>query len=276
MGRMKVGLALGGGGARGLAHIPMLEVFDELGVRPHCITGTSIGAIMGALYASGISGARIRAGVARMVVTKGDGFRRALEKRDALKWVGFFDLNFGPGGLFKGDRFMDFLYQSLRVATFKELAIPLRLVATDFWTAEQVVMDSGPLLSAVKASMGLPGVFTPVQRGGRVLVDGGGVNPLPHDLLTDCDVVVAVDVMGRMTAPGRRVPGMYRAVMGVFDTMQKTIIAEKAKASPPDILVRPDIVDVDLLEFYKADQIFEQAEPARRKLKRALERILAG
>lgn len=272
----KIGLALGGGGAKGLAHIPMLEVFDELGVRPHRIAGTSIGAIMGALYASGLSGAKIRKIVDSVVVKKGASFREALRRKDALKWIKFLELELGRTGLFKGDKFIGFLYESMQVNLFEQLKIPLRVVATDFYTSEQVVIDSGDLLGAVKASMGLPGVFTPVTRDGRVLIDGGGVNPVPMDLLEDCDVVVAIDVMGEMRNNGHEVPNLFRAVLGTFDIMQRSIIAEKMKLAPPDIYIKPEIVNVDILEFYKADEIYGQAEPARKTLKKALEDALSS
>lgn len=272
-----IGLALGGGGAKGLAHIPMLEVLDDLGLRPHRITGTSIGAIIGALYASGISGTRIREGVARMVLSKGDGFREALKKKDVLKWFEFLDLDFRRGGVFKGDRFIEFLYESMGAATFEELEIPLQLVATDFWTSEQVVICQGDLLSAVKASMGLPGVFTPVEREGRVLIDGGAVNPVPHDLLLeDCDVTLAIDVMGYRRPGKHTIPNMVDAVLGTFDIMQNSIIAGKNRRCPPDIYIRPDIQGVDMLEFYKADRIYEQAEPAQKELRAKLGHILKG
>lgn len=273
----KFGLALGGGGAKGLAHIPMLEVFDELGLRPHRIVGTSIGAIMGALYAAGISGARIREGVDRMVISKGDSFREALKKRDVLKWIEFLDVGFRRGGLFKGDNFIAFLYDALGVSTFEALDIPLSVVATDFWTSEQVVLSSGPLLPAVKASMGLPGVFTPVELDGRVLIDGGGVNPVPHDLLEDCDVTVAVDVMGYMSGhEENKVPGLFRAVLGTFDIMQNSIIQAKRVQAPPDIYIRPQIHGIDILEFYKAEEIYEQAQPACTELRDQLHKQLHG
>ena len=270
----RVGLALGGGGAKGLAHIAMLKVFDALGIRPHRITGTSIGSIMGALYASGISGERIREGVDRMIISRGDSFKQALKKRDVLKWLEFLDIEFGNRGLFKGDKFISFLYESMGKATFEDLEIPLKVVATDFWTSEQIVLDSGPLLPAVKASMGLPGVFTPVTIGERVLIDGGGVNPVPHDLLEDCDVIVAIDVMGNMRNASGKAPNVFRAVLGTFDIMQNSIIAEKLKRNPPDIYIKPDIVGVDILEFFKADDVYAQTEPAAKELRDALEREL--
>ncbi|MFH0909882.1 MAG: patatin-like phospholipase family protein [bacterium] len=272
---MKLGLALGGGGARGLAHIPMLQVLDDLGIRPHRIAGTSIGAIIGALYASGLSAKQIRAGVLDMVLADGASLRKALRKRDAFKWLKLIDLDLKRGGLIKGDRFIQFLFDTMRVGTFEELRIPLRVVATDFYTSQQVVLDSGNLLEAVKASMALPGIFTPVIRNNRVLIDGGGVNPVPHDLLNDCDFVVAIDVSGELRDDAPKTPHFFRAMLTTFDIMQSSIIAEKMARNRPDIYLRPKLVNIDILEFYKADAIFKQARPACRELKRALEHALA-
>lgn len=270
----KIGLALGGGGAKGLAHIPMLEVFDDLGIRPYRMTGTSIGAIMGALYASGVTGKQIRELVRGMVVTKGDSLRDILKKKDALKWLTFLDVDFKGKGLFRGDRILGFLYEAMGVRDFKDLEVPLSVVASDFWNSEQVVLDAGELLPAVKASMGLPGVFTPVTLNDRILIDGGGVNPVPHDLLNDCDYIVAVDVMGQMAGDTHKAPNLVRAVLGTFDIMQNTIIAEKRKQNPPDLYLKPDIVGVDILEFYKAEEIYQQAESERQRLRAELERLL--
>ena len=273
----KIGLALGGGGARGLAHIPMLEVFDDLNIRPHCITGTSIGAVIGALYAAGLTGKQIRERVQQRVISRGDTFKQVLKKKEAFKSLEFFDWSFKTTGLFKGDKFLEFLYESMGVARFEDLEIPLSIVTSDFWTAEEIVLTSGELLPAVKASMGLPGVFTPVEREGRILVDGGGVNPLPHDLLQACDLVVAIDVLGSRTSKNDKVPNIFRAVIGMFNVMQRTIVAQKLKLSPPDIYINPAIRKVELLEFHKADRIFREAESASLDLRRQLEEsVLAG
>ncbi|MCF7974329.1 MAG: patatin-like phospholipase family protein [Phycisphaerae bacterium] len=271
----KIGLALGGGGAKGLAHITMLQVFDDLGLRPHCIAGTSIGAIMGALYASGLKASQIKEGVRRMVISKGDSFKAALKKKDVLKWIHFMDLEFRGHAIFRGDRFIDFLFSAMEVATFEALDIPLRIVATDFWASSQVVLKSGDLLPAVKASMALPGVFTPVTLNNRVLIDGGGVNPVPHDLLLDCDLVVAIDVMGQPQNEGQKMPNLFRAVLTTFDIMQNSIIKEKLDRHPPDIYIKPDIHGVDILDFYRADDVFEQAAPAQARLKRQLKKHLS-
>jgi len=270
---LKIGLALGGGGARGLAHIPMLQVLDELGIRPHCIAGTSIGAVIGAIYASGVTGLAIREGTDRMLIKDGDTLREILARKDALAWIRLLDIDFLGNALFKGDAFVEFLYRQILTKTFGKLEIPLRVVATDFWNSAQVVFKEGDLLKAIKASMGLPGVFSPVHMDGMTLIDGGCVNPVPHDILDDCDLVIAVNVMGRLEKKeGQKSPTALRAVLETFDIMQRTIIAEKLTKCPPSIYIEPDISNVDLLEFHKAPEIYAQAERAARELR---DRLLA-
>jgi len=269
----RIGLALGGGGAKGLAQLPLLEVFEELGIRPHRIAGTSIGAIMGALFAAGRSVREIRELVARSVITPADSLLAALQKTEALRMFALFDPDLSQRGFFKGEKFMHFLQEAIGVEDFAGLTIPLRIVASDFWTSEEVVLESGELLPAIKASMGLPGIFTPVRIGERVLIDGGGVNPLPHDLLTDCDVVVAIDVMGSMPGVSGSLPHLARAVIGTFDVMQNSIIAAKLRLSPPDIYIKPDIAGVDIMDFYQAETIYAQTAPAVDRLRNELVRL---
>jgi NTE family protein len=253
----------------------MLEVFDELNIRPYRMAGTSIGAVLGALYASGLKASQIRQGVQRMIISKGDSFKSVLKKREVLNWLKFMDLEFKGHAIFKGDRFIEFLFSNMDTATFEALEIPLRIVATDFWGSHQVVLESGELLPAVKASMGLPGVFTPVTIDNRVLIDGGGVNPVPHDVLLDCDVVVAIDVMGTPQDQGRKKPSLIRAVLATFDIMQNSIIKEKLEKSPPAVYIKPRIQGVDILDFYKANEVYVQAEPAQAILREQLKRLLS-
>ncbi|MCK5529352.1 MAG: patatin-like phospholipase family protein [Kiritimatiellae bacterium] len=271
---MKIGLALGGGGAKGLAHIPMFTVLDELKVTPHRVTGTSIGAIMGALYCSGLSGNEIKDIVKKMILPKKTSLKKIFDK-DALKWIDFIDLDFKGKGILKGDNFINFLHEHLGVSTFEELKIPLSVVAADFWTGEQVILNSGELLPAIKASMGLPGVFSPITIDDRILIDGGGVNPVPHDLITDCDKIIAIDVMGVPDFdPKHKIPNLVDSVLGMFDLMQTSIIREKLIHTPPDIYIKPDIHGIDILDFYKAEKVIKQALPASDELKLQLEKML--
>jgi NTE family protein len=267
----KIGLALGGGGAKGLAHVAILEVLDEFGIRPHCIAGTSIGAIVGVLYSSGYRGRDIRREVERFSFRDGERLGDLINRRgELLKWLDIIDLNWGGSALLKADSFLDQLLQLTRGTRFDDLQIPLKVVAADFWKREQVVLDSGELKPAIQASMALPGVFNPVVMGKQVLVDGGAVNPVPFDVLEDCDLVIAVNVMGTRTESTDLVPSMSEAVFNTFQIMQASILRHKLERHPPDILISPDIVDIQMLEFYKAEQIFQQAEGACDELHRRL------
>jgi NTE family protein len=171
----KIGLALGGGGAKGFAHIPILEVFDELGIKPYCITGTSIGSIMGGLYASGHTAADIVDMLRHLSPPKSATAKNIIRGKELFRILDMIDPHFSlkPRGLLKGEKFLSFLYDQMKVDSFEELVIPLKVVATDFWRNEQVVFDSGDLLPAIRSSMAIPYVFTPVTIGDRVLVDGG-------------------------------------------------------------------------------------------------------
>lgn len=271
----KIGLALGGGGAKGLAHVPLFEVLDELGVVPHMISGTSIGAILGAMYASGLSGREIRDGIVELSWDDEDRISDVFLKKNVVKWFEFIELSIKSGGLLKVDKFMSFLSDMIRVTDFEDLQIPLKVVAADFWERKQVVFDSGDLLGAVQASMALPAIFNPVVMDQTVLVDGGTVNPVPFDLLKDeCDVVIGVNVMGKREEGEDLIPSYSEAIFNTFQIYQRAILDEKLRNNPPDILIEPDIVDIKVLDFFKADQVFEQAEPAKKQLKDELIRML--
>ena len=272
----KIGLALGGGGARGLAHIQVLETLDELGIRPHRIAGTSIGAVVGALYASGLSGRDIRALVHQWQTPRPEKRHGILDRRDLRRWAALLDPSFDRSGLFKGEKIIQFLSDFVKCTTFEELKVPLYVVAADYGDASEVVFKSGDLLSAVRASIAIPGVFTPVERGGHLLLDGGVVNPLPYNLLQDeCDLVVAVDVGGTRDVDEQHRPTFFDTVIGGFEIMETALIRNRLNSDPPDIYLKPDLRNIGLLEFNKTEQIFVQSEPVREELRkklRALER----
>ena len=267
----RIGLALGSGGARGLSHVMVFEVLDELGLRAHRIAGSSIGAVMGALYAAGLSAADIHRHIGRLTVSRDETWFHALLEEDLSRWLRFFQPALGSGGLVKADAFLEYLRETTGRKAFEELETPLQVVATDLWTREQVVLESGDLWTAVNASMAMPGLFSPVNIDDRTLVDGGLTNPLPYDLLwDDCDIVIAVDVLGTRTADGSRDPSYFDTSFNTFQIMQAAIIAEKRRYREPDVLVRPDIRDVRVLEFHRFQEIFEQARPARDALSEEL------
>jgi NTE family protein len=268
-------VALGAGGANGLAHILMLEVMDELGVKPQRIAGSSIGAIIGALYAGGLSGRQIRNLVENFIVSPEETLVDEILDKDALRWIDFIEIELGKGGLLSSQDFISFLYDTLQKDTFKQLDIPLQVVAADLWNRKQVVLSSGPLLPAVKASMALPGVFQPVTIDNRVLIDGGTVNPVPYDLFTDeCEIVVGIDVSGKRTRPKQLTPGYFETVFNTAKVMQQAVMNEKLKQKRPEIYIDTNIVDIRALEFYRAEEVFKQAQPARQSLKQQLNLLL--
>jgi len=275
----KIGLTLGGGGAKGFAHIPILEVFDELGIKPCCITGTSIGAILGALYASGHSAAEIVEMTEQLMVPRNARFRDIVRNKDAFKVLSLIDphFSFKPKGLIKGEKFLGFLYEQMQVTTFEELEIPFKTVATDFWGRKQVVFDSGDLLPAVRASMAIPYIFTPVVSEGRVLVDGGLMNNVPHDLLDpDCDIRIAVDIMGNTSKPKNKPPSPMEAIGHTYRVMMDAMAQEKLASHPVDIYVQPPLMDIEMLDFHKAKAIYKQGLAAKDDFKRKLEALLEG
>lgn len=268
-----VGVALGGGGAKGLAHICMLEVIDELRIKPSCIVGTSIGAIVGVLYASGLSARTIRQEIEQGLIQSSDDLTEAV--KTIFQWLQVVDINWNGDSLLNADAFLDDLMNHVGVDQFEQLDISFKAVAADFWRRSQVVFETGDIRTAIHASMALPGIFDPVVVDGRVLIDGGVVNPLPYNLLgPDCDFVIAVDVMGNRTESTGLVPSMAESVFNSFQIMQRTIVNQQIDREKPDIYIVPDIVDIQMLEFYKAGTIFEQVKPACDQLRAQLERYL--
>jgi NTE family protein len=269
-------LALGGGGARGLAHALMLEALDELGIRPRIIAGTSIGALMGAVYASGMSGADIREYCGELFHK-----RTALVKRLFSRMSG---VGGGLSGLlngamipvFAGEHVLEALLPRTLPATFEGLQIPFLAVTTDFYTHNQYIVSEGPLIPAIAASAALPGVLKPVEIDGRILVDGGFVNPLPFDVFKgDADITAAIDVSAGPLRSSKRCPSLMEAMIGSPQIALATIIREKLKTSAPDILIRPHVGHFKVLDFFKFEEIFTASEASKDEFKRACEKAVA-
>jgi NTE family protein len=273
----RIGLALGAGGANGLAHIEMLEVLEKMGLHPYRIAGSSIGAVVGALFASGMSAAEIRE-LANSAFVAGDrGLLDPLISEQAMQWLDFVELEVGSGGLLDSQRILSHFYHSISTTRFTDLDVRLDVVAGDLWGQEQVVLNSGLLLPAVQASMAIPGIFEPVHIDGRMLIDGGTVNPVPWDLLfEDCGIVIAIDVSGVRSRSMSGEFGYFEILFNSVKVMQNAIIGEKMRHRKPDIFIAPQIRDIRALEFYNAAAVFEQAKPAKEQLERELSNLLAA
>ena len=270
-----IALALGGGGARGLAHIVVLEALDDLGLQPGIIAGTSMGAIVGAAYAAGMSGRDLRQHVLALIRNRSDVMARLLKAR-----VGrFADLLSGRMGnpvLIDAEIFLDHFWPKQVPDHFEQLKIPFTAIATDYLNRREAVFSQGPLAPAVAGSMAIPGLIKPVEVDGMVLVDGGAINPLPFDhLIGKAEFVIAVDVTGGPIGEKLVVPKPFEAMFGAAQIMSGAIITQMLRTNAPDILIRPPIDAFRVLDFFKALQIMEAAAGAKDEIKRGLEARLA-
>ena len=263
-------IAFGGGGARGLAHIHVIEALDEMGIKPVSIAGSSIGAIMGAGMAAGMRGAEIHH-YARSIL----GRRAEVAARMWRARPGTFG-EIVAGGLrvsqFNIERILKAFLPEAIPATFGELKIPLKVTATDFFGHRLAVFDSGDLHSALAASAAIPAVFRPVRRDGMLLIDGGIYNPVPFDLIErDADITIAIDVVGAPSESERRRPNSMDLMFGATQLMMQSISAMKLKNSRPDIFLKPPVSRFRALDFLKIEAVLAETASIKDELKRAVE-----
>lgn len=267
-------LVLGSGGARGLSHIPVLEALDELGLKPGLIAGSSMGAIVGAAYAAGLSGRDLRAHVEAGFRDRARVIARLLEARIgkiADLWRG----GLGNPVLIDGERLLDLFWPQAVPDRFEELGIPFLCVATDYHLHDEVIIGSGPLTPAVAASLAIPGLVRPVTIGGRVLIDGGAINPLPYDrLLGPGRLVLAVDTSAPATVSDSRVPEPLEAMVGVSQILTRALVQRMIERRPPDILIRAGGEGFGGLDFFRWQAILEAAQPVKEEVKRKLSEAL--
>ena len=198
-----------------------------------------------------------------------------IESKRLFGWLDLLNVEFGKSHILEATTFISEMRSYVGVETIEELPTPLKVVAADFWDRREVVFESGPLMPAVSASFCLPGVFKPVVIEGRVLIDGGCVNPVPFDLLrAQCDIVIAIDVLGKRVPGDDLMPSYSEALFNTFQIAEESIAREKRKTHPPDIYLEPEISDVKVLEFHKSEQIYAQSAPECERLRSELSLLL--
>jgi NTE family protein len=265
-----IALVLGAGGARGLAHIPVLEALDDMGIQPAAIAGASAGALIGSAYASGMAGKDIRRHVLSLMHNRGEVLGRLLAARRG----GFVDLVTsginGPAAV-DAEKFCNQFLPAIVPDDFGKLIIPLTVVASDLHRRNAVVLSSGPLRPAIGASMALPGLIGPVVIDGQVLIDGGATNPLPFDVWSDNNyLTVAVDVAGEPVTDRSDVPSAWESLNIAVQVMVHTITSEKLKHGEPDLLIRPKVGVFRTLDFLQASAILRASEPIKAEVKEKL------
>jgi NTE family protein len=302
--RVSIGLALGGGAARGFAHIGVLRTLNAHGIWPDVIAGTSIGAVVGGYYAAG-----------RLDIF--EDWCRQLTRRRIL---GYLDFKFGGSGLIGGGRLADRLEDTLGDTAFAELPLRLAVIATEVGTGHEIWLTRGRLGEAMTASYALPGIFPPKRIGGRWLMDGALVNPLPISAARalGARLVIAVnlnaDNFGRGTiiqdhgpdaeddaireerlllrskrglfraerlihrqffGVSRR-PGLSTVMIEAFQVMQDRITRSRLAGDPPDVMISPRVGRVNLFEFHRARDIIAYGAEATEKSIEAIQESIAA
>lgn len=269
-----IGLALGGGAARGIAHIPLLEVFDELGVKPAKLAGTSIGALVGAAYASGITGEQIRKHTCQVLSTRFAAAKHLYASRDG----NIFDLvnfSFRRPTQIDGLNLVSVALPPGVVDNIEDTQVDFAVTATDFYARREVTVQTGPLREAVAASIAIPGVIEAPDINGRLVIDGAMTNPVPFDhVCENVDIKIGIDVTGAPVAtPGRR-PGYTELVLGVSQIMQNSITRLHIEKYQPDIYLAPPVNDFRAYDFFKVREILAAGDAVKEQFKRDMARLL--
>jgi NTE family protein len=303
MPRPVIGIALGGGAARGWAHIGVLKALAEAGLEPDIVAGTSIGAVAGACYVTG----RLR---------ELEEFAGALTRRRVF---GFLDFNFAGSGLITGQRLNSRLETHLREFTIEKLERKFVAVATELGTGHEVWLNKGNLVNALRASFSLPGIFRPVKVNGRWLIDGALVNPIPVSVCRalGARIVIAVnlnsDVIGKgstihdheafadaPSAPedtqfpgsngraaihllhrqifgrGHGAPGISSVMMDAINITQDRIARSRLAGDPPDITIAPKVGSIGLFDFHRATEAMTQGARATERQIDELKALISG
>lgn len=292
--KLKIGVALGGGAARGWSHIGVMRALDGAGIVPDIIAGCSIGAVVGGCYAAG-------------KLDEIEAFARSLTKRRVM---GLLDFHFGSG-LISGGRLQRLLEHDLKDQLVETLPIKFCSIATELVSGHEIWLSRGPLVRALRASYALPGVFDPVMIDGRWLMDGALVNPIPITAARamEADLVICVNLNGeirirgtviqhfesassdeldieqalseprrwgifppaRASRPRPDAPGLATIMVDAFNIMQDRIARSRLAGDPPDIMISPKLAKMGLFEFHRAE---ESIDLGRQATERALPEIL--
>ena len=240
----RIGLALGGGAARGFAHVGVIQVLEEAGIRPQFVVGTSAGSLVAALYASGMQAAELK--------------KTAISMQEAAitDWL----LPIFNRGALKGDALAQYVNQQVQSRSIENMSLPLGIVATDLRTGEAVVFRRGNTGTAVRASSAVPGVFLPVKIGDREYVDGGLVAPVPVQQARQmgANFVIAVDISS--DPQSGETGDVFKILLQTFTIMGRSINALALRQA--DVVVRPSLKDVGSADFASRERSIEQGRQA--------------
>ncbi|HZG61202.1 MAG TPA: patatin-like phospholipase family protein [Anoxybacillus sp.] len=243
--RPKIGLALGSGGARGFAHLGVIKVLEEENIPIDLIAGSSMGALVASLYASGL------------------GIERLYKLAKAFKRNDYIDLTVPKMGLISGRRIKEFIRLLTKGKRIEDLHIPIGIVATDLQKCEKVVFRTGLIADAVRASISIPGIFVPEQIDGRLLVDGGVIDRIPVSVAREmgADIVIAVDVSH--VKVNEEISSIFDVILQSIDILQDELVRHREFAS--DVMIRPHVQQFSSRAFTHTEEIIAIGEEETRK-----------
>ncbi len=275
----KVGLALGGGGARGCAHIGVIKALREADIPVDFVAGTSIGAVMGGVLALG-------------KIEEVEKILKNVKWQDVVK---HFDPTIPKKGLFQGKKVVKLIEKIIGKKTFSDTQIPFVAVATDLVSGKEVDLESGSMIDAMRASIAIPGIITPFKKKGRHLIDGGVTNPLPTDIVRDlgAEVVISVDLnssflkerryTGRQLTKYKLVNWLTPSRPNIIDVIESSVFAMQNQLTQtnleihqPDFLIQPDLGDAGIFDFQKAKKLISEGYKETKKQIRKIKKAVHG
>ncbi len=272
-----LGLALGGGGARGCAHIGVIQALEEANIEISYVAGTSIGSIIGGIYCNGN-------------LNEFSDFLRGLNLIQIIKYL---DLAKFGKGLMEGKRLEELLKKYITKSNFNKSKIPYSAVATNLFSGNEVVIKNGKVIDAIRASIAIPGIFSPAYIEGKYLVDGGVVNPLPVNVVKEmgADIILAVDLnysfiqekYNQKKKDKKSIwhkwfssdkPNIIECIENSIFIMQDQITKKNLAKYPADFLIRPDLAEAKIFDFHRATAMIEEGYQQTKKMIREIKKTL--
>jgi len=254
--RKKVGLVLGSGGARGIAHVGVLKVLEREGIKIDYLVGCSMGSFIGACYALGFCLSDLE-----------KEFKDFEKKRKVIKGLVDFSMK---NSILKGEKVYKHIFRLVKNYTFKDLKIPFKIMVTDLENGDEVALSDGDLVKAIQASVSVPGIFPPVEINGRYFIDGGVTNPTPIDVADSmgADLIIGVDFVSQRKKKYVSNPKMMTTLSRTFDIVRFQVLKFKMeKIADKTILIKPKIrSSIDSFKFYNIKKFIQSGEEATEKV----------
>ena len=260
----RVGIAFGGSGAEGIAGISYIKALEELEIKPDIVSGTGIGAVLAAMYAAGMTSSDMI------------GFLSEINFPGAKRPISLGKVKDAKYGILDGMGLEEYFQMVMPIKVFDRLYFPMKIVAADFETGEEIVFADGDVGTAVRSGVSVPGIFSPHEVDGTLHIDGSCVNPVPFDIIQDdCDILVCIDPGVEATFDAKdAVPNVFAALMSAYGATRKSLIREKQKGCTVDIFESVIIDDITAFDFARHEDIIafcdERADAFKMKLKKLI------